>query len=510
MTVTEGKTLHWVTQNQTLTITNAGTFPSYLGSLILNLQKKSGKQYSTFASAILDRAKPARSSVPTCAGNFSPTSSLVSMQILDAATNDVISFNDAPQILGGETVTWIVTAVFDADKIALIPGMDLRNENLITFLNAGPRGNSPDSVSCSIDADGNGTVDLARTVASRNNPIIPPVTLINAQVTLMDQIKQAIDSSKVAVSDLTLTPAMTMSSGDLLSSSGSNSASSSIAASYVEGTSKVFKADGAASCVLWDGSTSSLINEASLTGDDNTHIFASPAHAQVDITCPVIVVVTPPTPKISSGDFVTYTQGGWGSKCPKSSPPGQPGCIRDSKFATAFPSGLKMGDQSGVAGATGGYTARWAASSNVLAFLPQGGTSCQLTTDMTNPTSTSAGVLGGQLVAAKLNMGFDLVSATATTHKFCQADGSRIFLKDLVYKSSTNVNDGLTVAQIISKADDIIKGPGSLSGGKCVVPSDGSASAINEALDNINQNFDNGTTLGTNLVLPSGAVTCSP
>lgn len=513
--VIEGKTVRWFTQTQTLTITNAGSVPSYLGSLILNLQtKKGGSQFSTFTSGILDRASTPRSSVPTCFGNFTPSTGLVSMQILDAATNDLISFNQAPEILAGQTVTWVLNATFDADKVALTPGMALRNENLITFLNAGPRGNSSDSVSCSIDADGNGSTDLSRTVASRTTSYVPAITYINAQVSISDQIIQAIDASKVSIADLSMNPAMLISStgnmGDLLSSSGSNTASSTVSASYTEGTETIFKGETSANCVLFDGSISSLINQASLSGDDATHIFASPAKAQIDITCPVPITQVV-VDKVKAGDFVTYTQGGWGSKCPKSAPVGQPGCIRDSKFSTVFPSGLKVGDLSGVSGSTNGYLASWASGSAIAGVLPQGGTPCQLTADMSNPTSTSAGVLGGQLIAARMNVEFDLKSATTTTHRFCHADGSPIYLKDLIYKNSTNANDGLTVSQILSKADDIIKGPGTKdSAGKCIVPSDGSASSINEALDNINQNFDNGTTLGSNLVLPSDAKNCAP
>jgi len=79
--------------------------------------------------------------------------------------------------------------------------------------------------------------------------------------------------------------------------------------------------------------------------------------------------------------YITYTQGGWGS--PSNSTPGK---IRDNYFNSVFPGGLVVGIN---------YKLTLTSALAVKNFLPQGGTPNQFTTNYTNPTSTSAGVLGG-------------------------------------------------------------------------------------------------------------------
>jgi hypothetical protein len=50
-------------------------------------------------------------------------------------------------------------------------------------------------------------------------------------------------------------------------------------------------------------------------------------------------------------------------------------------------------------------SASWTKSAAVEAYLPAGGPPAALSGNLTNPTKTSSGVLGGQLVATKLNVG---------------------------------------------------------------------------------------------------------
>src|SRR5262249_20373263 len=48
-------------------------------------------------------------------------------------------------------------------------------------------------------------------------------------------------------------------------------------------------------------------------------------------------------PAIGTGDFETFTQGGWGAICHG----GNPGCLRDAHFDEVFPDGLVLGDPDG-------------------------------------------------------------------------------------------------------------------------------------------------------------------
>ncbi len=157
--------------------------------------------------------------------------------------------------------------------------------------------------------------------------------------------------------------------------------------------------------------------------------------------------------------FTTYTQGGWGS--PSNSGPGQ---IRDMYFDNVFPTGLVVGSIFKITLTT---------AQAVEDFLPQGGTAGALTQNYTNPTSTSAGVLAGQIVALKLNVNYDAagyIGSNATP------------LGNLVIKSGPFT--GYTVNQFLALAE-LALGGGSLSGF--------TFSEINDAATKINENFDNGT-----------------
>lgn len=120
----------------------------------------------------------------------------------------------------------------------------------------------------------------------------------------------------------------------------------------------------------------------------------------------------------------------------------QPGCIRDHFFSQVFPSGVWIGDPAivppppgpkaltdkGLIGdpravsvkdlegipavplaqplPTAWYAALWQTPAAVQAFLPDGGQPGVLDGDLINPVSTSAGVLGSQILALRMNVAF--------------------------------------------------------------------------------------------------------
>ncbi len=156
--------------------------------------------------------------------------------------------------------------------------------------------------------------------------------------------------------------------------------------------------------------------------------------------------------------FTTFTQGGWGS--PSNSAPGK---LRDMYFSTVFPAGLTVG---------GTKTLTLTSASAVKNFLPQGGTAYKLTSNYTDPTTTSAGVLAGQVVALTLNVQFDAAGYLGT--------------------NSTNLGDlsivggafaGMTVNQFLTIANQVLSGDLTTY----------SYSDVNDAATAINENFDNGT-----------------
>jgi len=177
----------------------------------------------------------------------------------------------------------------------------------------------------------------------------------------------------------------------------------------------------------------------------------------------------PPDAGIQPGDFRTQTQGGWGTAAQG----GNPGAYRDANFAAAFPDGLVVG---------GPNTAAFTSSYSVQQALPTGGTAGALAQSYVNPVTSEAGVLLGQVVALSLSVGFDLYDPNF--------GASSTNLKDLVVASGTFA--GITVEQVLAEANTIIGGGWSSY----------SASQINDAVSAINENFVDGTAVGSYLVNP--------
>ncbi|HYV91213.1 MAG TPA: T9SS type A sorting domain-containing protein [Chitinophagales bacterium] len=160
--------------------------------------------------------------------------------------------------------------------------------------------------------------------------------------------------------------------------------------------------------------------------------------------------------------FRTQTQGGWGA-IPNGN---NPGVYLHANFAAAFPGGLTIG----CAGSTLLLTDAQAVtdflpSTTAPALLPAGA--------MVNPGSSYHNVLAGQLETAALNVGFDSYDPNFGSNSQ--------LLGDLFIVSGTFA--GWTVSQLIAEANNAIGGCSNLY----------SLSDLNNTLDSINQNYDNGT-----------------
>ena len=161
-----------------------------------------------------------------------------------------------------------------------------------------------------------------------------------------------------------------------------------------------------------------------------------------------------------SGQFKTFTIGGWGTNCAGNNP----GCYRDANFDNAFPDGLMIG--------CGDNTLTFTSSEAIADYLPAGGSAALLSGNVVDPT-TSYGVLSSQLVAITLAVGFDVYDPN-----FSASSSS---FSSLTIKSGTFA--GMSVASFLQLANNIIGG----------CSNQYSLSAINEAATAINENFDNGT-----------------
>ena len=191
--------------------------------------------------------------------------------------------------------------------------------------------------------------------------------------------------------------------------------------------------------------------------DKQKLVLATPSFDLKEVTA-TVEWYAPPANCDTKG-YVTFTQGGWGS--PSNS---TPGIIRDTYFNSVFPSGLILG---------GTYKLTLSSASAVKSFLPQGGTASTFTQNYSNPSSTSAGVLAGQLVALKLSVKYDEAGYIGT---------NPINLGELEILSGPF--SGYSVNQFLALAEQAIGG-GSLNGF--------TLNQFNDAATAINENFDNGT-----------------
>ncbi|MFN8396143.1 MAG: HYR domain-containing protein, partial [Bacteroidia bacterium] len=228
------------------------------------------------------------------------------------------------------------------------------------------------------------------------------------------------------------------------------------------------------------GNTASCSFTVTVTGVQGGITWTGiPADVTIACTAPVpaapaIVPCGGGSGPVNPGDFRTQTQGGWGANCNGNNP----GCYRDAHFASAFPSGVVIGCQASS------RTVTFTSSAAVNTYLPCGGTPSVLAQSYTNPGCLS-NVLSSQLLSAVLSVGFDNADANFGS--------SNVPLQSLVMASGPLA--GLTVAQVIAEGNKALGG--------CASPY--SLTDLNQALRDINESFDNGTTVGSALVLPGNS-----
>ena len=160
------------------------------------------------------------------------------------------------------------------------------------------------------------------------------------------------------------------------------------------------------------------------------------------------------------GDYCSYTQGGWGS------PPagGNPGSILADNFDGIY-ADLVVGT---------GFAMTFESAPDVENYLPAGGTPGALAGNLTNPTSSSAGVFGGQVTSLRVNVDFNDAGII---------DGILGSISSLVLQGTGGSLDGQTVAAILGAAEQ------ALGGG--ALPAGYTLSSLNNLVDELNNAFDN-------------------
>ena len=163
---------------------------------------------------------------------------------------------------------------------------------------------------------------------------------------------------------------------------------------------------------------------------------------------------------LSCDPLRTQTQGAWGAT-PKGN---NPASLLSANFTTVFPNGISVGANSNFI--------KLNSAKAVENFLPSAGKLNSISGVFVNPTSTLSNTLAGQLVAATINVAMDLQLANFSTPAHHLG----------VMYCSFHPFKGYTVNQVINEANNALGG----------LPTTHSISDLVSALDNINQNYDNG------------------
>ena len=135
------------------------------------------------------------------------------------------------------------------------------------------------------------------------------------------------------------------------------------------------------------------------------------------------------------GDLVTYNQNDWGDSTTAA------GVLLNTNFTSFYGSSLVVG---------GTHTITFTSASSVFSYLPALGTAGVLSGSLQNPTLSSAGELGGEVVALQINVDFSDADLLANTTP----------LGDLRFCNFTAlpVLNGQTVRQFLATANTILGG----------------------------------------------------
>lgn len=155
------------------------------------------------------------------------------------------------------------------------------------------------------------------------------------------------------------------------------------------------------------------------------------------------------------GQFISYSQESWGG----TPAPGGAAQLLMDRFDFVYPTGsVEVG-----VGGPGGFSAIFTSAPAVLDYLPASGGPDPLNADLLDPTSSSSGVFGGQVLALRLNVDFNDAGYLAGTSG---APYGGLVLTDMVIDiGNGNVVDmsalnGLTVRQFLGLADRQLGGGG--------------------------------------------------
>jgi hypothetical protein len=439
-----------------LTVKNGGSADATIGNIVVNLQQRKNigtpsKPRWIWASASATVADATNGNAATSAhivaaasqedpthsggaytvsgarGTFTENAAAGPLQLLDLNANDLWAISPQQTIPPGESVHLVFKAQFDASLLAITEGTALRAEVIVSFGNAGRRGGGSASAA-GIDINGNGTIDTdeawVRSVPTRITEDVPAFEDCHAEVLLDDPGVTAtgtVTFGEVSIDGLPLEPVSSTTTFTVTATGVNGGASGG----YISNTATLSA----------EGSEVSLLVG---TRPEIDPITGLPTQAPVYYTflcCPPLHLTASASAQIGQGggfqpgDYCSFSQGGLGGS-------GAPFLLLASNFNALFPAGVEVGFPGSE-----GYSMKFSSALAVKDYLPAGGTPDQLTADLLDPTSSSSGVFGGQVLALKLNIMLSDGGATPPG------------LGDLFYINPGDALHGLTVRQILAAAE---------------------------------------------------------
>lgn len=384
ITATQGTTTSGLLiVNGTMTVTNTGTGGATIGNIVVNLQTKSGNTWVTKSSDVADAtqddaattAKVVSSASSEGKSSFTENAASGQLVFTDTATNSIFSLVPEVTVAPGTTKTLLFTATYDNNVLHLANGTSTRVEMIVSFGNA----SAGASNGTNIDINGNGIIDpdehRVRSVASRLGVSVPAQTPVNLTPTLSD-----------AASDITTTGTATCTNPQF----NLGATSGTVTITCTGGTS---------------GGT--VTNCAHLTAPTQSvwsggYVF--PTVLGIDLTACNTQTIGSSTCTPGSagcgwqaGDVVTHTQTEWGDSSTSA------GSLLESRFFTVYATAGYA--EIGIPG-SGGFSAKFGGPTAVENYLPSTGTPAPLNADLVDPTSTSSGSFGGEVLALTLNTDF--------------------------------------------------------------------------------------------------------
>jgi len=359
-----------------IAVTNTGTAGATIGNVVVTLQQKSGATWTSLSADVADAAhgdaattahidpKASSENLATITENTASGS----LQFLDAHANTLFALEPEQTIAPGATVTLLFSAHFDNTVLKLPVGQAVRAEVIVSFGHS--TANKPSAEN--VDINGNGAIDAdeawVRSVPARLGLTVPAQQSDNGTLTINDVASNITATGDVTFSNPTFNLGTTSGTVTVSYNGGANGGKITNCAT---GT-------GSGTTVNVGGFVFPVDGSVRLQACNTQDIGAT-------ATC------TPGTNGCgwTDGDLTTYDQIGWNS---------DPSSILSNGFTSVY------GGASLFIG--GSLFLAFTSASAVLDYIPSDGTAAALTAIMQNPTSSSSGFFGGDVLALQIDVDF--------------------------------------------------------------------------------------------------------